>query len=985
MLACPDEGLEENLLSLVLSYERRDLEEDRNALIADGAAMVKELSELQERVLVLLSNAQGNVLDDDHLISTLSESKLKASEVERKHVIAATKETEINDVRELYRPLARLSAAVYFAVANLADVERMYIWSMEWFEGRFTEGCKAASDAREIGSRLSALREAIMLAVYSSVCRSLFERHKLLFALALAGHAAEIERRLEVEEWRFLLSGGDVHITEDSFKKSKAAPTTPSPSGPGHDWLSPQSWQEVCKLAKLPSFSRLPSEICAEPEKWRTWHDHPEPHTMPPPYKGSPRTVDPDALGRAEAIAPGGEDESGGAAASPTRRCWPLPSMSALQRLLLVRCLRPDKCVPAVSTFVADVLGVAFTVPPPFDLAESFKESIAALPILFILSPGIDPAAALLKFAVSKGVDGTLRTLSLGQGQGSHAEQMVNAALADKGCWVQLQNCHLAPSWMQDLERICEELASREKLPPGFRLWLTAAPCDDFPVTVLRRGVKVTNEAPRGLRSNLLSSYLTAAEAGVEAVSGVRSGEFRTLFFSLCFYHAVVSERRRFGPRGWSHFYEFNASDLTISAQQLQHFLGAHPDRSAGAATGHAAAPIPFEGLRYLTGELNYGGRITDAVDRRLCGCLLEELYSARALSPRKPFAFSPSEAYGPPPANATLAETRQHIMALPHVDPVEILGLDENASIARANREARELFASALALQPTKVAVAAASRDETAALIADEMAAQMPQPFDLGAARTRYPATHHESVNVVLLHELTRYNALLLLISASLDELSQALAGCIPMTDDLEGVATALHASRLPMAWARAAYPSCKPLASWVSDLLHRFEFFGAWLAKGEPQEFWLPAFFKPHAFMTSLLLNHARRFSQPIERLRLEHRILTRYQKGGRSRPETGAHVYGLFLEGAAWSSKRHALTEAPPKQLVSEMNVIWLLPSDGNSPLPTDAGGEMYSCPLYSTAERNVLVDHVILASESPRSLWIKRGVALLCSLE
>ena len=110
---------------------------------------------------------------------------------------------------------------------------------------------------------------------------------------------------------------------------------------------------------------------------------------------------------------------------------------------------------------------------------------------------------------------------------------MVTDALKKDGAWVLLQNCHLAPSWMSELERICDEVASREALPKGFRLWLTSAPSPAFPVSVLRRGVKLTNEPPRGLRANLLDSYQPLTDNDFDEADG-GTGTYRALHFALC-------------------------------------------------------------------------------------------------------------------------------------------------------------------------------------------------------------------------------------------------------------------------------------------------------------------------------------------------------------------------------------------------------------------------------------------------------------------
>jgi len=91
--------------------------------------------------------------------------------------------------------------------------------------------------------------------------------------------------------------------------------------------------------------------------------------------------------------------------------------LSDFQRIIIVRIIRPDKVIPAITKLIKIELGEKFTYPPPFDINKSYSDSNCLSPLIFILSPGIDPMSSLLQFAEKMGQVETLQSVSLGQGQ----------------------------------------------------------------------------------------------------------------------------------------------------------------------------------------------------------------------------------------------------------------------------------------------------------------------------------------------------------------------------------------------------------------------------------------------------------------------------------------------------------------------------------------------------------------------------------------
>ena len=130
----------------------------------------------------------------------------------------------------------------------------------------------------------------------------------------------------------------------------------------------------------------------------------------------------------------------------------------------------------------------------------------------------------------------------------------------------------------------------------------------------------MTNEPPKGVRASLMGSYTRDPMKNEEFFEqNSRPLDWKRLSFALCMFHAVLQERRAFGAIGWTKIYDFSIGDLKISMQQLYLFLNEYPE-------------IDFKALKYLTGECNYGGRVTDENDRRVLLALLEDLYGPETL-----------------------------------------------------------------------------------------------------------------------------------------------------------------------------------------------------------------------------------------------------------------------------------------------------------------------------------------------------------------
>ncbi|CAM9128550.1 unnamed protein product [Discosporangium mesarthrocarpum] len=989
-------SLQSQALGSLLRAERPDVDQRRTHILQLQGEQSVKLRQLEERLLDTISAIQGTILDDDTVVKALEDLKGEAGDVAKE--VEHTREVmaEVEVVSGQYEPLAVACSKVYFVLEMLGDVHFLYQYSLRFFQdimAQVLSSCKGEKEQGKHGldvtGRLSILKLRLFQTVSNRVCRGLLHRDRLLLALRLAQVYLEgnPEKEPTPAEMETLLRSSGTLSTSAGAGSGQAGKT---PQIPGRN-LSERQSRELAALCELPSLEPLAAHLANNPEPWARLLDAEEPEKQVPGRSG------------------------GDEAASWVSKDIPR-AREAFLTLSILKALRPDRILAAAERFVDEVflhgletvpdgLGGSAVLPwnEALDLDEAVSEGARPeAPVLLCSEPGHD--ASWKVDALAESLACSMQSVSMGSTEGYEMADKAMALAAKSGSWVLLRNGHLCPDWLGGLEKKLRALP----LHPSFRIFITSEVHPRLPASLLRASEVLVVEAPSGVKANVLR-FLRGIPRERMAKPPV---ERNRLYVLLAWLQAVVQERLRYVPLGWSKRYEFSEGDAACALQAIDSWVEA----AANGAQHISPEKVPWEALRALLGQSVYGGRVDSPFDQELLEGFVSSLFRPQSFDLDFPLCSSHEVGEGLFPVTLPDASTPAAFLkwaeSLPANNPPTWLGLAPNAEAALLASRGVQLLSSLQIIQDDglRVEVATAAlgggedrgagsneaRLEQLLQIGHRWLGRLPealQPGRFGVKDSKGDSEdERDALHRCLARELSTGSSLLARVRADLTAVQNLCKGETKATNEVRALVSALVKDIVPSSWKSRLVQANMGAADWVDDFCKRLTHLQT-LAHAEVSvgssagPYWLGGLFSPDAFITA-----TRQFVACSSGCSLEDLVLEFSINGGSSQGEGQLPVFpvsGLTLEGAGWSEEKGCLafsqehcTALPPCHL------RWVEREEqgvgrARETLRDGTTSTWVTVPVYLHHGRSGLIIQVQLPTPAdiPPVVWRQRGVALL----
>ncbi|POM80188.1 Dynein heavy chain, partial [Phytophthora palmivora] len=662
-------SLESQGLSILLKSEQPEAEEKRNNLLKLQGEYQAKLRELEDSLLQQINNVQGNILDDDRVINALESMKAEAAQISQQVAETETTMAIVETATSRYRPLAKASSRLFFALENLSSVHFLYQYSLDFFLSMLSK-VLAQPDQGGESARLASISTGLFVQLARRVSRGLAENDKLMFALRLSQIYLELEQHSAAvaeakttmddsstfdgptdEDVDILLGSSSTFFnTESGSQRSELEQLLPA--------FSKTEMDQLLKLVKLATFKHLEKHVREHATEWNAFIKNPSAE---------------------EAIPADWDTEYVAASASPRR--------AAFRSMIVIHFLRPDRIMFSSERYIELVFTASFPWRGEIELSKNVEEDTQATRgILLCSTTGFDPSAQIDELAAV--LQKKYNSVSMGSSEGfDAAEKGLNTALKH-GTWLLLRNVHLCPSWLVSVEK--KLYNARESVHPNFRLFLTSEINPNLPVNLVRMCDIFVFEPPSGMKLSMVRSLDTVAAERMNRSPAERA----RLYLLLAWFHALVHERLRFVPIGWSKTYEFSQSDFRGACDVIDRWVD-----SVAIGRAHVAPDnIPWTAIRTTLKESVYGGRVDNTFDQELMDTLLEHVFTAASYENTfELVARGEGKDTGLVIAEGkTKAQFMDWVLALPTTNPPSWMGLPRSAEtmvlISQGTRVLRNL-----------------------------------------------------------------------------------------------------------------------------------------------------------------------------------------------------------------------------------------------------------------------------------------------------
>ncbi|XP_076054654.1 dynein cytoplasmic heavy chain beethoven [Oratosquilla oratoria] len=905
-------GLTGQLLAATLQIEKPELEVRRSDLLRQEEELRVQLVTLEDQLLHTLAESQGNILENKELLASLEQAKSSAATIESSLVESVKLQEALEVEREAYVDFANSGSKLFFVISDLCKRSPMYRFSLACFLALFNKSLKTPQDGGSTENRIRTLQRALIDLVYSYVSRSLFKADRLMFALHLVhGMYPELFHEHEWEAFTGQLVT-DVRADASEMKEGLAK------------WLDEERAFAVALLKQ--TFPKLHEAL--QLHDLSLW--------------------------------------SGFARSSHCETDFPVQLntvLSAFQHVLVIQALRPDRLQSALVNFASRALGLKELSSPAINLRRLMVETAPTEPILVIISPGADPSQELDELVSDTVGSSNYQEVAMGQGQSEIALQKLSEC-ASAGRWLCLKNLHLVTAWLPVLTKQLSNLEPHK----DFRLWLTAEPHAKFAPLLLQTSLKITYEAPAGIKRNLQRTYDAWTPEFVARQNNVTRAQS---LFVLAWFHAVVQERRTYIPQGWSKFYEFSFADLRAGADIL--------DRLFKQGSGE----IKWDYVHGLYENAIYGGRVDNVWDIRVMTAYLQQFFNNDIIGGKKPPAghLAPQVTL---PTTVNYQDYTEAIRVLADDDEPSHFGLPANIERSWQRIVSSQVIGQLKVLMRSSELANRFDRELWHKQLSPvlNLWKKLNQGANLIQAKTTPPpATGDSPVRAFVMLEYHTALTVVQTIHRSLAALSKVIRGALLLTNEVQTLADSLLRQETPSKWQSLWEGPEDPL-DYMRSLLRRAIGIQRWVGKADQGNLLrdpldLSDLLHPATFLNALRQHTAREYGVSMDSLDL----VTSWLRGGIPEAKVAIKWSGLQMEGASFDGSRitHNKHESPSITALPVASIAWG-PKEVRNNYHTN---ETLALPVYTSLERETIVTSLELPCPPPHQEWRQAGIALFLS--